>query len=68
MHQFHDHGWLNGLSEEDLIAFTTERKRHDEEVKAHPLNHGVVNMWSTPRGYDEFKCVCGFGWKCDGGD
>lgn len=68
MHQFHDHGWLNGLSEEDLIAFTTERKRHDKAREYDPFNHKIMSQWSTTRGYDEFKCSCGFGYKCDGGD
>jgi len=66
--QFNDHGWLNGMSEEELIAFQTERNRHDKARKEDPFNHTIIINWSTLNGFDEFLCSCGFGYKCDSGD
>ena len=66
--QFNDHGWINGLTEEEVIAFVTERNRHDMDLISNPSHHKTLAQWSTGRGFDEFLCSCGFGYKCDSGD
>jgi hypothetical protein len=63
-----DWGWLNGHRDAESKRFVEQRKKHDTEKRLHPADHKVLENVSTMRGYDHFKCSCGFEYQSDSSD
>lgn len=57
--------WLNGHSDTENHRFWQQKKKHDKESRLHPDEHKQLEHTNTLRGYEHYRCSCGFEYQVD---